>query len=753
MATISERLAFLVTLDADDAVRGFQKLGAEAEKQGKKAEASLDKTAAKMTKVGAGAVAAAGIAGAALFGMAKASEQAEEQQRKLQNTLDNAPQLAGVGAKAFNDLAAAIQRKTAADGDDVVGMEAQLGQLGRNKDQILELTPLIVDLARKSGTDLASAAMAVNKALDGQTKGLKGLGVAVTDTAMQVDSYSAVTDALRQSVGGYAEQEGKTFAGQLERTKNAVGDVVEAIGRGATPAISGLTGSVESVANSFTSLPPVVQTTVGSFAAAATVTAAVGGGLVFLAGKAIAARETLIKLGTAIKGLVATEAAAETVGFGSALGALAGAAAVVAAPIVAVGGAVKGIGDNIKQTKGQVDGYVAALKSQSNGLEEAVAAHAKLRFETDTLRSALEKSGVTIQQVADYIAGKQVPAVEALVQSESAARLIVNDENRARLTAIGLIRDEVGNRKAAQQAIEDEVGSHRTLTAAQVDQEQITRSVNAAVDDEVVLARDMASAVKEQQSATQRLTSAISDQRQAVEDQNRAVLESLDTELALRGAERDTADAIADMAKVNKDSKASEEDKAVAIDNAKRALLDQIAAVERNAEVQATASGKSLSAADSYRAQRDAALDLANQLGSGPLFDYLTELVAKLDAVIARSVITFEVRGTDAISRAVGALATSTSGQPVIRRASGGPVKRGDVAVVGENGPEVVTFGASGYVHPNGGTVSTSSVGTDRTDPRLYELLAQIATNTSQRLVLPETATSEALRRRSEELA
>lgn len=35
-------------------------------------------------------------------------------------------------------------------------------------------------------------------------------------------------------------------------------------------------------------------------------------------------------------------------------------------------------------------------------------------------------------------------------------------------------------------------------------------------------------------------------------------------------------------------------------------------------------------------------------------------------------------------------------------RAMGGPVHRGMTALVGERGPEIVTFGTSGYVHPNG---------------------------------------------------
>jgi len=38
---------------------------------------------------------------------------------------------------------------------------------------------------------------------------------------------------------------------------------------------------------------------------------------------------------------------------------------------------------------------------------------------------------------------------------------------------------------------------------------------------------------------------------------------------------------------------------------------------------------------------------------------------------------------------------------PVFGKASGGPVYAGQTNLVGENGPEIVTWGADGYVTPN----------------------------------------------------
>ena len=68
--------------------------------------------------------------GAALVGlgsMAKASEEANLAQVKLQNTIDNMPKLAGASADEFTDLAESIQKVTAADADAIVEAEALLG--------------------------------------------------------------------------------------------------------------------------------------------------------------------------------------------------------------------------------------------------------------------------------------------------------------------------------------------------------------------------------------------------------------------------------------------------------------------------------------------------------------------------------------------------------------------------------------------------------------------------------------------------
>mgnify|MGYP003635014906 CR=1 FL=1 len=78
MATISERLAYVLTFDTSSGVKSLNKLGATADKELGKAEKKLDKMSAGLTKFGAGAVAFAGLAGAGLVKVAMGASDLEE---------------------------------------------------------------------------------------------------------------------------------------------------------------------------------------------------------------------------------------------------------------------------------------------------------------------------------------------------------------------------------------------------------------------------------------------------------------------------------------------------------------------------------------------------------------------------------------------------------------------------------------------------------------------------------------------------
>ena len=169
------------------------------------------------------------------------------------------PRLAGENSKSFIDLAQSIQDKTAADADQIVEAEALLGTFRLTGDEIRQITPLVVDLSRKFGIDMNSAAIQVGKALDGNVGALKRNGISIDENLFKTDRYAAVTKALREQVGGFAEEEGKTFAGSLERLKNQMGDVAEGVGVGAVDAFTTLFSTVEGGLNFIKDLSPATQ--------------------------------------------------------------------------------------------------------------------------------------------------------------------------------------------------------------------------------------------------------------------------------------------------------------------------------------------------------------------------------------------------------------------------------------------------------------------------------------------------------------
>ena len=176
---LNERLELLITANGSAAVREFGKVGDAADKELKKTQGSLDKTANTMTSVGTKAIGVGVILTAAFVGAAKAADESQIATAKMLNTIDNAPQLAGESVDQFQDLATALQKSTVATDEQVLSAEAMLGQFGLTAAEIKGLTPLVVDLSRKMGIDMESAAKMVGKAMDGSSGALKKAGIVI----------------------------------------------------------------------------------------------------------------------------------------------------------------------------------------------------------------------------------------------------------------------------------------------------------------------------------------------------------------------------------------------------------------------------------------------------------------------------------------------------------------------------------------------------------------------------------------------
>ena len=162
-----ERLQILIDADGQGLVREFDKAGREADKLDAKLKSGAEKTSARLTSIGTNAAIGGAAVLGGLFKLAQASDEAEQQQIKLNNSIRNSDQAFRNNGKALTELATSLQQVTAADGDAIVGAQSLLVQFGLTEDQVKKITPLVVDLSRKLGIDLDAAAKMVGKSIGG----------------------------------------------------------------------------------------------------------------------------------------------------------------------------------------------------------------------------------------------------------------------------------------------------------------------------------------------------------------------------------------------------------------------------------------------------------------------------------------------------------------------------------------------------------------------------------------------------------
>jgi len=180
-------------------------------------------------------------AAAAIVGFAKSSVQAytesQTAQAKLQDAFRRFPALADTNIGALQDLNSALALKTRFDDDATSAAEAQLAQYKLTGKQITELIPLVQDYAAKTGQDLGSAAEVAGKAILGNGKALKAIGLNFKDAGSASANFTQLVGGLRTQVGGFAQVEGKSAAGQAAILSNQFGELQEAAGAQLLPVL------------------------------------------------------------------------------------------------------------------------------------------------------------------------------------------------------------------------------------------------------------------------------------------------------------------------------------------------------------------------------------------------------------------------------------------------------------------------------------------------------------------------------------
>lgn len=183
----------------------------------------------------------------------KAYTEAEGAQTKLSDAYARFPALASGNIDALRTLATERAKVTRFDDDATAAAAAQLAQFGLNQSQLEDMIPLVQDYAAKTGQDLSTASSKVGKAFLGNTKALKELGIAYKPTGDKAKDMVAIQALLSEKVGGFAEKEGKSAAGQAAILGNQYGEVQETIGQALLPSLMALASFA------ITTLIPAIQ--------------------------------------------------------------------------------------------------------------------------------------------------------------------------------------------------------------------------------------------------------------------------------------------------------------------------------------------------------------------------------------------------------------------------------------------------------------------------------------------------------------
>lgn len=238
---------------------------------------SLDRTFSKVntegSKLGTGLKKGLGIAGLSMAtaGIAagafakdsiNAFREAQAAQSRLADAFSRFPALSDTNQKALGRLNTQLARKTKFDDDATASGQAVLAGFKLTGSQITTLTPLLLDYAAKTGKDLPTAARDLGKAMGGQGRALKAIGIDFKATGDTTRDFASLTDVLRSKVGGFAEREGKTAAGRAEILKNQMGELQEKIGSLLVPALGKLTDGLLVVNDWFNNLSPTGKTLV-----------------------------------------------------------------------------------------------------------------------------------------------------------------------------------------------------------------------------------------------------------------------------------------------------------------------------------------------------------------------------------------------------------------------------------------------------------------------------------------------------------
>lgn len=682
MPTAAERLALLISADVRGAVRGLDQVGKSTAK-------NLDPSRAQkwgqgFTKAGVAMVGAGAAIGVALYKAAKASQEADRALLKLDNSLAANPRLAGSSSKAFTDLAQSIQAKTAADADEIIAGEAVLAQGKLTEAQMRTLIPLTVDYARKKGIDEVAAFTTASKAAGTNAKLLERQGIAVDENLAKTDNYKATVEALRNSVGGFATQEGATFEGKLERIKNQLGDVAEGVGGGAVDAFSELLDVTDPVVDRFNEMDPAAQHALGTIGGFGAVGLIAAGGLSTMVGQAIKAKDNLGSLASAASGLKTK------LGVGGLATAVGAATAAFAVGFVAL----EAYSDSKKEARARAQEYADAIRSETGALKDNIDAVTLNRFANSDFATDLREAGVNLGDITSGVR-EHGDALDELRSKLDITSGNVGNFDQA-LHDSGIAGSEFGDALSKAHDNLSALEFTNLLTELGLLNDDYSHGKDVAAN----FANAQGGAKKKLDNVAGSATKA-KEAVKALSDQQQAAFDPI---FAVTNAERNLRDAQVEASEARKkggDAYKEANLKVIeATQDAENARLRLQEAAKKDPDLYENARKAIERWGRQFGLTKDQAAQLRSMIRNAHQEALDAEGTYKIQFELSAKYGTWEVSGTKVPLDLGGAPAGTSRNNPtgIGQRAGGGDFAAGQDLIVGERGPERVRFNVGGTV-------------------------------------------------------
>ena len=158
-----------------------------------------------------------------------ASDQ-EDAQLQLRNALELTGKASEDVVSAFDAQASAMQEMSRFSDEAITAIQALLTRFGVVPESMQGATQAVADFAAATGTDLQTAAEAVGRAIEGQTRGLRAYGIVLEDTGSKSQNLANAVAAIEDRFGGAALASVTNFRGQLVVLGNAFGELQETLG-------------------------------------------------------------------------------------------------------------------------------------------------------------------------------------------------------------------------------------------------------------------------------------------------------------------------------------------------------------------------------------------------------------------------------------------------------------------------------------------------------------------------------------------